>query len=133
VNVTNGNFNGQYAGNFDTSSDILMDQAVPVERLGNEFALVKGNGSLTSNMEGALVIATENNTEIRVNNETLPIATLNIGEYFMIPGSKYQLQGNEHYNLYIRTSKMLTYIRFLQEPTIQETRLPQEGLTLFLL
>ncbi|SMP27148.1 gliding motility-associated C-terminal domain-containing protein [Chryseobacterium profundimaris] len=105
VNVTNGNFNGQYAGNFATSSDILMDQAVPVDRLGNEFALVKGNGSLTSNMEGALVVATENNTEVRVNDETLPIATLNIGEYFMIPGSKYQLQGNGHYNLYIRTSK----------------------------
>ncbi|MFC3159623.1 hypothetical protein ACFOEQ_14865 [Chryseobacterium arachidis] len=105
VNVTNGNFNGQYAGNFPSSSDILMDQAVPVDRLGNEFALVKGNGSIGSNMEGALVIATENNTEVRVNNELTPIATLNIGEYFMIPDSKYQLQGSGHYNLYIRTSK----------------------------
>jgi gliding motility-associated-like protein len=105
VNVTNGNFNGQYAGNYPTSSDILMDQSVPVERLGNEFALVKGNGSTTSNMEGALVIATENNTEIRVNDEITPIAVLNIGQYFMIPGNKYQLQGNDHYNLYIRTSK----------------------------
>lgn len=105
VSVTNGNFNGQYAGNFPSSSDILMDQAVPVERLGNEFALVKGNGSIGANMEGALVIATENNTEVRVNNETAPIATLNIGQYFMIPDTKYQLQGNGHYNLYIRTSK----------------------------
>ncbi|WP_294291474.1 T9SS type B sorting domain-containing protein [uncultured Chryseobacterium sp.] len=105
INVTNGNFNGQYAGNLPFSSDILMDQAVPVERLGNEFALVKGNGSIGANMEGALVIATENNTEVRVNNETAPIATLNIGQYFMIPGTKYQLQGNGHYNLYIRTTK----------------------------
>ncbi|WP_295212185.1 T9SS type B sorting domain-containing protein [uncultured Chryseobacterium sp.] len=105
INVTNGNFNGQYAGNLPFSSDILMDQAVPVERLGNEFALVKGNGSIGANMEGALVIATENNTEVRVNNETAPIAVLNIGQYFMIPGTKYQLQGNGHYNLYIRTTK----------------------------
>jgi gliding motility-associated-like protein len=106
VNVTNGNFNGQYAGNFPTSSDILMDQAVPVDRLGNEFALVKGNGNIGSNMEGALVIATENNTEVRVNNEVTPIATLNIGQYFVIPDSKYQLQGtNGHYNLYIKTTK----------------------------
>lgn len=105
INVTNGNFNGQYAGNLPFSSDILMDQAVPVERLGNEFALVKGNGSIGANMEGALVIATENNTEVRVNNEIAPIAVLNIGQYFMIPGTKYQLQGNGHYNLYIRTTK----------------------------
>ncbi len=105
INVTNGNFNGQYAGNFPLSSDILMDQAVPIERLGNEFALVKGNGSIGANMEGALVIATENNTEVRVNNETAPIATLNIGQYFMIPDTKYQLQGNGHYNLYIKTTK----------------------------
>ncbi|KAA0129120.1 T9SS type B sorting domain-containing protein [Chryseobacterium sp. SN22] len=105
INVTNGNFNGQYAGNLPFSSDILMDQAVPVERLGNEFALVKGNGSIGANMEGALVIATENNTEIRVNGELAPIATLNTGEYFMIPGTKYQLQGNGHYNLYIKTTK----------------------------
>ncbi|SIP99523.1 gliding motility-associated C-terminal domain-containing protein [Chryseobacterium sp. RU37D] len=105
VNVTNGNFNGQYAGNFPSSSDILMDQAVPVDRLGNEFALVKGNGSLTSNMEGALVIATENNTEVLVNDEITPVAVLNTGEYFKIPSSKYQLQGNNHYNLYIKTTK----------------------------
>ncbi|WP_299178475.1 T9SS type B sorting domain-containing protein [uncultured Chryseobacterium sp.] len=105
VNVTNGNFNGQYAGNFPTSSDILMDQAVPVERLGNEFALVKGNGNLGSSMEGALVIATEDNTLVFVNDEVVPVATLNTGQHFVIPDSKYQLQGNGHYNLYIKTTK----------------------------
>lgn len=105
VNVTNGNFNGQYAGNIPTSSDILMDQSVPVDRLGSEFALVKGNGSIGTNMEGALVIATEDNTLVYVNNEIPPVATLNTGQYYMIQDSKYQLQGNNHYNLYIRTSK----------------------------
>ncbi|MGU3375470.1 T9SS type B sorting domain-containing protein [Chryseobacterium sp. M5A1_1a] len=105
VNVTNGNFNGQYAGNFSTSSDILMDQAVPVDRLGNEFALVKGNGSIGSNMEGAIVVATQDNTQIYVNNELTPVATLNTGKYFVIPDTKYMLQGGGHYNLYIKTSK----------------------------
>ncbi|WP_370897545.1 T9SS type B sorting domain-containing protein [Chryseobacterium gossypii] len=105
VNITNGNFNGQYAGDYPTSSDILMDQAVPVERLGNEFALVKGNGSIGTNMEGAVVIATEDNTQIFVNNEIPPVATLNTGQYFVIPDTKYQPQGSNHYNLYIRTSK----------------------------
>ncbi|MEF9477061.1 IgGFc-binding protein [Chryseobacterium sp. 1B4] len=105
INVTNGNFNGQYAGNFPSSSDILMDQAVPVNRLGNEFALVKGNGPIGSHMEGAIVIATEDNTQIFVNNEIPPIATINAGKYFVIPDSKYILQGNGHYNLYLKTSK----------------------------
>ncbi|MCW3160326.1 T9SS type B sorting domain-containing protein [Chryseobacterium oryctis] len=105
VNVTNGNFNGQYSGNFPSSSDILMDQAVPVERLGNEFAIVKGNGSIGTNMEGAIVVATEDNTQILVNNEVTPLATLNIGQYYVIPDSKFQLQGTSHYNLYIKTSK----------------------------
>ncbi len=105
VNVTNGNFNGQYAGNFPSSSDILMDQAVPVNRLGNEFALVKGNGNIGANMEGAVVIATEDNTQIFVNDEPIAIATINTGSYFVIPDTKYSLQGGAHYNLYIRTSK----------------------------
>ncbi|WP_394673978.1 T9SS type B sorting domain-containing protein [uncultured Chryseobacterium sp.] len=105
VNITNGNFNGQYAGSFQNNSDILMDQSVPVERLGNEFALVKGNGSIGSNMEGAIIIATEDNTQIFVNNETAALATLNTGQYFVVPDSKYQLHGSSHYNLYIRTSK----------------------------
>jgi len=105
VNITNGNFNGQYAGNYPSSSDILMDQAVPVERLGTEFALVKGNGRIGSNMEGAIVIATENNTQIFVNDEIPPLATLNAGQYFVIPDSKYKLQAGVHHNLYLKTSK----------------------------
>lgn len=105
VNVTNGNFNGQYAGNYPTSSDILMDQAVPVERLGTEFALVKGNGTIGSNMEGAIVIATEDNTQIFVNDEIPPLTTLNAGQYYVISDSKYKAQGLNHYNLYLKTSK----------------------------
>lgn len=105
VNVTNGNFNGQYAGNILTSSDILMDQSVPVEQLGSQFALVKGNGNIGSNMEGALVIATQDNTQVFLNNEGLPIITLNTGQYYVVPDTKYQLQGTSHYNLYIRTTK----------------------------
>lgn len=105
VNITNGNFNGQYAGNQPLSSDILMDQSVPVNQLGSTFALVKGNGNIGSNMEGALVIATEDNTAIYVNNETLPITTINTGQYFVIPDTKYIAQGNGHYNMYIVTNK----------------------------
>ncbi len=105
VVVTNGNFNGQYAGNYPTSSDILMDQSLPTNQLGSEFALVKGNGSIGSNMEGVLVVAAEDNTQIFVNNEATPVATINEGKFFLIPETKYQLQGSGHYNLYIKTTK----------------------------
>ena len=105
VNVTNGNFNGQYAGNVLNGSDILMDQSVPVDQLGNEFALVKGNGNIGINMEGALVIATQNNTQVFLNNEAVPAAVLNEGEYYKVPDTKFQLQGSAHYNLLIKTSK----------------------------
>ncbi len=105
INVTNGNFNGQYAGNHPLSSDILMDQSVPTNRLGNTFALVKGNGSIGSNMEGAVVIATQNNTQVFLNNEIAPAAVLNEGDYYVVPDTKYILQGNGHYNLFISTTQ----------------------------
>lgn len=109
VNVTNGNFNGQYAGAQPLSSDILMDQSIPTNRLGNNFALVKGNGPIGANMEGALVVAIQNNTQVFLNNETVPAAVLNEGDYYVVPDTKYVLQGNNHYNLYISTTQN-TYV-----------------------
>lgn len=127
VNITNGNFNGQYAGNIPTSSDILMDQSVPVEQLGTQFALVKGNGSIGSNMEGALVIATQDNTQVFLNNETLPIATLNIGQYYVVSDTKYQLQGTSHYNLYIRTTKNAYVYQLLAGDSVSGTQVATGG------
>lgn len=105
ISVTNGNFNGQYATHSNLSSDILMDQSIPVEQLGQNFALVKGNGIVGNNMERALVIATQQNTQVFVNNETTPLAVLDEGEYFLVPESKYINQGNGHYNLFMTTTK----------------------------
>lgn len=106
VSVTNGNFHGQfglvppYNG-----EDIIMDQSVPVERLGNEFVLIKGMGNLLPEIEGALIIATENNTEIRLNNNPAPVATLNEGEYYRVSAMNYIVNGPLHLNMYIKSSK----------------------------
>ncbi len=67
--------------------DIGIDQIVPYQLLGNEYIFVRGNG--TQHTERPLVVAIANNTEIYLNNETSPYVTLNTGDYFFIPESKY--------------------------------------------
>ncbi len=104
VTLTNGNFNGQYSDTSYVGSDILMDQSVPIERLGNEFVLISGN-SMGSNMERALVVATENNTQVFVNNNPVAVAVINIGQYYFMPENAFQNKGNSHYNAYIKTDK----------------------------
>lgn len=116
ISVTNGNFLSlaENEGNVD----ILMDQSVPIERIGTEYIILKGNGSANGTsspnissigfMEKALVIATQDNTEIYVNDETTPIATLNKGEFYIIR-NKFYNPSSGIYNLYIKTTKP-TYV-----------------------
>lgn len=113
ISVTNGNFNGQFAlpQIKGSGSDIVMDQSVPTDRLGNEFVLVKGNGLITDGVEDALIIATENNTEVYVNGGGIA-TTLNEGQWYRVSAgpngtfvNKYIDQGNGHYNMHIKTTK----------------------------
>lgn len=81
--------------------DITLDQIVPVEKVGTEYALVRGNGSNLS--EFPLVIATEDNTQIYVNGSTIPLTTLNAGDYHLIQNSLYQ--GTNNRNMYVTSNK----------------------------
>lgn len=105
ISVTNGNFNGLYTTQNNSNVDILMDQAVPVDRLGKDFVMVKGNGPASVGMEKAMIIATENNTTLIVNGNPVPGVNLNAGGYYMIEGTSYLNQGNGHYNMNISASK----------------------------
>jgi len=81
--------------------DFTLDQIVPMEQVGSEYIVVKGNGS--DNVEHPLVIGTQNGTDIFVNGSAAPIATINAGDFFMLPASLYQ--GASSKNMYITTSQ----------------------------
>lgn len=109
ISVTNGNFLGEYnIGTPLTGGDILMDQSVPTERLGSEFVLVKGYGNISAATEDALIVATEDNTQVFVNGNPAAVATLNEGQHYRVNevnNNNYIDQGNGHYNMHIKTSK----------------------------
>lgn len=105
VSVTNGNFNGLYTEQNSTNVDILMDQSVPIERLGKDFVMVKGNGPNSVGMEKAMIIATENGTTLTVNGVPIGGTPLNAGDYRMIEGNKYINKGNGNYNMSISSNK----------------------------
>lgn len=104
ISVTNGNFNAIYTFDNFSNNDVLMDQSVPIERLGKEFVLVKGNGPALNNMESGIIVATEDNTKITVNGTDLGVV-LNKGQYFIADAGFYQNPGNNHYNMSISTSE----------------------------
>lgn len=113
VSVTNGNFNGIYTSLNFTNNDILMDQAVPIERLGKEFVVVKGNGTILSEMETALVVATQNGTNITVNGIPTGI-TLNEGQYYMVPSINYVQHGaGDNYNMSISANNNIYVYQLL--------------------
>ena len=108
ITLTNGSSNGNFGALSSSGSDLIMDQSVPVERLGNTFAMVKTRSTAPAeNMEGGIVIATEDNTQIFINGATAPIATINAGEWYRINETNYIQQGGAsgHFNMFISTSK----------------------------
>ncbi|SHK04352.1 T9SS type B sorting domain-containing protein [Epilithonimonas mollis] len=122
ISVTNGNFNGQYAGDYPSASDILMDQAVPEDKLGKTFILVKGNGANSyvdpdtgsrTTMEKAIIVAVKDNTEIYLNDDTVPAKILQTGEFFETAPDSYKDQGSGHYNLYISSNNNIYVYQLL--------------------
>lgn len=108
IAVNTGNaFAGMSTAN--EGQDLTFDQIVPFREIGTEYIVIKGNGS--NNVEKPLVIATENNTEIFINGSPTAFATINAGEYVLIPTSNYQ--GINNQNMYITGSKPIYLYQIL--------------------
>jgi len=86
--------------------DAGMDQIIPENTLGKEYVFVRGNG--VDALETPVIIATRNDTKIYVNGAVTPIATLNNGEYYVIPGTNYSSSSTTNSvpgaNMYVFTS-----------------------------
>lgn len=96
---------GNLAGGMNNSGfgqDFNLDQIVPLEQVGQEYVIMKGNGSDVT--ERPLVIAHEDNTEVYINGNATPITTLNAGQFILIPTSLFTGPGTNK-NMYIYTSK----------------------------
>jgi gliding motility-associated-like protein/uncharacterized repeat protein (TIGR01451 family) len=101
--ISNGAINfGRQVG--ATNRDAGIDQPVPESKLGKEYVFVRGNGNANGWTEFPLVIAIDNNTQIYVNDDTLPIATIDEGEYYEIP-STYFSANTAGANMLVKTSK----------------------------
>ena len=98
--------------------DFNLDQIVPLDQVGTEYIIMRGNGS--NNSELPLVIAHENNTEIFVNGNTTPVATINAGDYFLIPSGFFQGAGLNA-NMYINTSKPVFLYQIIAGSTSDAT------------
>lgn len=115
ISLTNGSCNGNF-GVTTGGSDAIMDQSVPTDRLGNTFAMVKTLSTApTLNMEGGLIIATQDNTEIYLNGSTTPAQTINAGEWYRINETNYVTQpgAGTHSNMLISTSKNVYLYQFI--------------------
>lgn len=108
ITLTNGNANGNFGLLSIAGSDMIMDQSVPTNRLGKTFALVRSLtdiADVADDMEGALIVATEDATQVFLNASTIPVATLNKGQWYRAHDTDYVNQGSGHYNMYISTNK----------------------------
>lgn len=91
---------GSFAGsNASQNLDLGFDQIVSAERTGKEYIFIKSTGRVE--VEIALLVAHEDNTEVYLNGSSNADYTLNAGDYIAIDGNNYNAQGN----LYVKTSK----------------------------
>ena len=67
-----------------------VDQLVPIQRVGHEYIVVRGNGD--NSIENTIVVADIDGTEVYLNDDTTSTRTLNAGDYMIITGDNIRVQ-----------------------------------------
>jgi hypothetical protein len=83
--VNTGSANGSFHNG--GGRDYGIDQIVGADKIGNEYIFVKGDGN--DNWENVLIVAHEDDTEIRLNGNTLFFAKIPAGAYVLIEGNQF--------------------------------------------
>jgi hypothetical protein len=115
---------GSWCGSPVTSGDkdSGIDQIVPLENVGKEYILCKGNGS--SVLERPLIVAHFDNTQILINGNPSPVVTLRAGEFYAVPTSSFTAENNLH----IRASQKVYVYQMIGGANSGGNELRTEGL-----
>ena len=93
---------GNALGGIDNGrADFTLDQIVSSSQIGTEYIFIEGNGN--PEMETPLIVAHEDGTQIFINDDTAPTTTINAGQFYLVPNSRYQ--GTTNRNIYVKTNK----------------------------
>ena len=94
---------GSASGTFAQSGgghDHGIDQIVGLDRVGHEYIFVKGNGE--GELETPLIIGAVDGTQIFINEDTNPVATIDAGGYYLVPSQNYS-STSQGATMYVRT------------------------------
>ncbi|MCX2742275.1 gliding motility-associated C-terminal domain-containing protein [Mangrovivirga sp. M17] len=94
--VNSGSEHTRIEGPGASSAEGGADQLVPIERIGNEYIVMRGEND--PEFEYSIIVATEDNTQIFIDGAATPVTTLNEGEYYnFMLGGPYTDVGRGHY------------------------------------
>lgn len=77
--------------------DIGTDQIAPIDVIGSEYVIIKGEGI---DNEKIIVVGAYDNTDIMIDGNPTPVATIDAGDYYVIDGAAFSTFDN----LYLEAS-----------------------------
>ena len=78
--VNSGSTHTRISGTGANAADGGTDQLVPIGLAGTEWVIIKGNNNFP--WDYAIVVATQNNTNVYIDGSATPVATINAGQFF---------------------------------------------------